>query len=88
MQIFIRLLDRQLRVIDADEDMTLYDIIQRLPSTMREVAHKVLKNSQGKQAIYLCRNGIRLEPDKTLRELGIRSEMELVMSVKYVRNIE
>lgn len=85
MQIFIRLLDRKLRVIDADKDMTIYDVIQRLPSPMREASHQISKNSEGKQGVYLCRRGIRLESDKTLGELGIQSEMELEMGVKYVK---
>ena len=87
MQIFIRLLDRRLKVIDADEDMTINDVIQRLPSPMWNATHEVSKNSEGKQAIYLCRHGIRLESAKTLRELGIEKEMELEMRVKYVRRI-
>lgn len=85
MQIFIRLLDRGLKVIDVDKEMTIYDVIQRLPSQMREATHQILKNSQGKQGVYLCRQGIRLEPEKTLRELGINKEMELEMGVKYIR---
>lgn len=87
MQIFIRLLDRGLKVIDVDEDMTVYDVIQRLPSPMREATHKITKNSEGKQSVYLCRQGIRLESDKTLKELGIEKDVELEMWVKYVRRI-
>jgi hypothetical protein len=87
MQIFVRLLDRKLKVIDADRDMTIYNVIQRLPSPMREATHQVSKNSEGKQRIYLCRQSIRLEPEKTLGELGIEADMELEMRVKYVRKI-
>lgn len=87
MQIFIRLLNRKLKVIDADKDMTIYDVIQRLPSPMREATHQVSKNSAGKQGVYLCRHSIRLEPEKTLGELGIEADMELEMGVKYIRKI-
>lgn len=88
MQIFIRLLDRKLKVIDADMDMTIYDVIQRLPSPMREATHQVSKNSEGKQGVYLCRKGIRLESGKTLGELGIEADIELEMRVKYVERGE
>ena len=87
MQIFIRLLDRGLKVIDADKDMTIHDVIQRLPSPMRDITHQVVKNRKGKQAVFLCRHGIRLESDKTLGELGIQKEMELEMKVKPIIGI-
>lgn len=86
MQIFVRLLDRSLRVLDVDPEMTINDVIQRLPSPMREANHQITKRTEGKQKVFLCKSSIRFDPEKSLKEQSITKETEIEMKVKYVQN--
>lgn len=85
MQIFVRLLDRSLKVINVDPEMTINDVIQRLPSPMREVNHQIIKRTEGKQKVFLCKSSICFDPDKSLKEQNITKEIEIEMKVKYVK---
>ena len=87
MQIFIRLLDKNLRVLDVDLEMTVRDIFMRLPADTRYQIHGVFKNSRGEMKVYLYNSNsiIRYEEEKTLREQGIEPEQSLELKVKPVK---